>query len=146
MFQVVTDVFSCELKSLGYPRAALFVFCMAIVAFNLLSTVKAALKAVHGVGKIEAGLSNFYLVEEVRGTFRGMMIALPASSWQPFAPMPVDAFTGVLKDWAAAVDLKRFKSSPRGPKKPKKKAKFDPKQPHVSTARLLKEKKNKRSP
>ncbi|MGB7249960.1 MAG: transposase [Phormidesmis sp.] len=146
MFQVVTDVFSCELKSLGYPRAALFVFCMAVVAFNLLSTVKAALKAVHGVGKIEAGLSDFYLVEEVQGTFRGMMIALPAPSWQSFALMPVEPFALALKDWAAAIDLKRFKSSPRGPKKPKQKAKFDPKHPHVSTARLLKEKKNKRSP
>ena len=146
MFQVVTDVFSCELTSLGYPRAALFVFSMAVVAFNLLSTVKAALKAVHGVGKIEAGLSDFYLVEEVQGTFRGMMIALPAPSWQSFALMPVDAFALALKDWATDIDLKRFKSSPRGPKKVKQKAKFDPKHPHVSTARLLKEKKNKRSP
>lgn len=146
MFQVITDVFSCELKSLGYPKAALFVFCMALVAFNLLSTVKAALKAVHGVGKIEAGLSDFYLVEEVQGTFRGMMIALPVALWQPFADMPAESFSAALKDWATAVDLKRFKSSPRGPKKPKKKARFDPKHPHVSTARLLKENKNKRSP
>ncbi|MEM9091102.1 MAG: transposase, partial [Cyanobacteria bacterium P01_F01_bin.53] len=67
MFQVITDVFSCELKALGYPRAALFVFCMAVIAFNILSTVKAALKAVHGVGKIEAGLSDFYVAEEVQG-------------------------------------------------------------------------------
>lgn len=146
MFQVITDVFDCELKSLGYPRAALFVFAMAVVAFNLLSTVKAALKAVHGVGKIEAGLSDFYLVEEVQGTFRGMMIALPAPNWQPFAAMPVESFAIVLKDWATAINLKRFKSSPRGPKKPKQKPKFDPKHPHVSTARLLQEKKNKRSP
>lgn len=146
MFQVITDVFSCELKSLGYPRAALFVFCMAVVAFNLLSTVKAALKAVHGAGKIEAGLSDFDLVEEVQGTFRGMMIALPEPLWQPFTVMSVEPFARVLKEWAVAVDLKRFKSSPRGPKKPKQKAQFDPKHPHVSTARLLKEKKNKRSP
>lgn len=146
MFQVVTDVFSCELKSLGYPRAALFVFCIAVVAFNLLSTVKAALKAVHGVGKIEAGLSDFYLVEEVQGTFRGMMIALPAPLWKPFAAMAVKPFTLALKDWAGAIDLKRFKSSPRGPKKPKQKSKFDPKHPHVSTARLLKGKEYKRSP
>ena len=69
MFQVVTDVFSCELKSLGYPRAALFVFSRAVVAFNLLSTVKAALKAVHGVGKIEAGLSDFYLLKKFRAPF-----------------------------------------------------------------------------
>jgi IS4 transposase len=146
MFQVITDVFSCELKSLGYPRAALFVFCMAIVAFNLLSTVKAALKAVHGVGKIEAGLSDFYLVEEVQGTFRGMIIALPEPLWKPFADMAIEPFTQALKDWAATIHLKRFKSSPRGPKKLKQKAKFDPKHPHVSTARLLKEKQNKRSP
>ncbi|MEO0644691.1 MAG: transposase [Cyanobacteria bacterium J06650_10] len=116
MFQIITDVFSCELKALGYPRAALFVFCMAVIAFNILSTVKAALKAVHGVGKIDAGLSDFYVAEEVQGTFRGMMIALPPTLWQPFEAMTIDAFAQALKNWAAAVDLKRFQSSPRGPK------------------------------
>lgn len=65
MFQVITDVFPCELNTLGYPKAALFVFGMAVVAFNILSTLKAALKAVHGAGKIESGLSDFYVVEEV---------------------------------------------------------------------------------
>lgn len=58
----------------------LFVFCVAIVAFNILSTVKAALKSVHGVGKVEAGLSDYYLVEEVASSsyiqrHRGMAIA-----------------------------------------------------------------------
>jgi IS4 transposase len=146
LFQVVTDVFSCELNTLGYPRAALFVFCVALVAFNILSTVKAALKSVHGTGKIEAGLSDFYLVEEVQGTFRGMMIALPASGWQLFEQMSVEAFADTLKQWAALVNLRRFQSSPRGPKKPAQKDKFDSKHPHVSTARLLIQKKNKRSP
>ena len=146
MFQVITDVFSCELNTLGYPRAALFVFCMAVVAFNILSTVKAALKAVHGVGKIEAGLSDFYVVEEVQGTFRGMMVALPDPVWVPFAQMPVQSFAEALKQWAAMVDLKRFRSSPRGPKKKPKKDKFDPKHPHVSTARILNQNQNKRSP
>ena len=59
------------MNTLGYPKAALFVFCMAVVAFNILSTVKAALKSVHGVGKVEAGLSDYYLVEEVQATYRG---------------------------------------------------------------------------
>ena len=77
MFQVITDTFNCELNTLGYPKAAVFVFCMAVVAFNILSTVKAALKSVHGVGKVEAGLSDYYLVEEVQATYRGMAIALP---------------------------------------------------------------------
>ena len=146
MFQVITDVFACELNTLGYPRAALFVFCIAVVAFNILSTVKAALKSVHGVGKIEAGLSDFYVVEEVQATFRGMMIALPAPLWKPFEQMSVEQFALTLKQWAATVNLKRFASSPRGPKKPVTKNKYDPKHPHVSTARLLKQKENKRSP
>ena len=59
MFQVITDTFNCELKTLGYPKAALFVFCMALVAFNILSTVKSALKEVHGVEKIDAELSSY---------------------------------------------------------------------------------------
>lgn len=146
MFQVITDVFSCELNTLGYPKAALFVFCMAVVAFNLLSTIKAALMAVHGIGKIEAGLSDFYVVEEVQGIFRGMMIALPPPLWQPFATLPVPQFAQTLIDWAAHVDLKRFASSPRGPKKPPHKDPLNRKQLHVATARLLKEKQNKRSP
>jgi len=146
MFQVITDVFSCELNTLGYPKAALFVFCMAVVAFNILSTLKAALKAVHGPGKIEAGLSNCYVVEEVQDIFRGMMIALPPPLWHPFAAMPVTQFAQTLTDWAAHVDLKRFVSSPRGPKKPPQKEALNRKQLHVATARLLKEKENKRSP
>ena len=121
MFQIIPDIFSCELKTLGYPRAALFVFCMAVVAFNVLSTVKATLKSVQGVGKIEAGLSDFYVVEEVQGTFRGMMIAIPSPLWQPLGQMPIEQFADTLKQWAARVDLKRFISSPRGKKDPRTK-------------------------
>jgi IS4 transposase len=146
MFQVITDVFHCEIKTLGYPRAALFVFAMAVVAFNILSTVKAALKSVHGIDKIEAGLSDFYLAEEVQGTFRGMMIALPAPDWQAWARMSVESFARELKQWAASVNLKRFASSPRGPKKAVPKRVCDPKHPHVSTARLLEQVKSNCSP
>jgi hypothetical protein len=144
LFQVVTDSFHCEIKTLGYPRAALFVFCMALVSFNILSTVKAALKSVHGIDKIEAGLSDYYLVEEVQGTFRGMMIALPTPLWSSFIQMSPVQFALTLQDWAAFVNLKRFSSSPRGPKKPKAKPVYDPKHPHIATAKLLQKKgKNK---
>ena len=147
MFQVITDTFNCELNTLGYPKAALFVFCLAIVAFNILSTVKAALKSVHGVGKIEAGLSDYYLVEEVQGTYRGMAIALPALLWLPVLQMSTVEFAHTLKQWANRVNLKRFSSSPRGRKKPKPKPIYDPKHPHVSTSRLLRQPNQyKRSP
>ena len=147
MFQVITDTFNCELNTLGYAKAALFVFCVAIVAFNILSTVKAALKSVHGVDKVEAGLSDYYLVQEVQATYRGMAIALPAPLWTSFHQMNASEFAHTLKQWANQVNLKRFCSSPRGKKNPKPKPIYDPKHSHRSTARLLQQQKQyKRSP
>jgi hypothetical protein len=90
--------------------------CLALMAFNILSTVKAALKDVHGAGKIESGLSNYYVVEEVQSTFRGMKIAIEADEWKPFAHWSVALFAEFLRDCASHVTLKRFLSSPRGPK------------------------------
>ncbi|MGB8700743.1 MAG: hypothetical protein WCD18_15105, partial [Thermosynechococcaceae cyanobacterium] len=63
------------------------------------------------IDKIEVGLSDFYVVEEVQATFRGMMIALPAPNWQRWARMSVEDFANALKQWAAWVNLKRFASS-----------------------------------
>jgi Transposase DDE domain len=137
MFQVITDVFNCEIKTLGYPKAALFVFCMAIVAFNILSVVRGAMKEIHGAEKIEAGLSSYYVVEEVQSNFRGMKVAILAEEWEPFAQMSVMEFAKYLKEWARKVELKRFSSSPRGAKKPVKKKRFDKKSPHIATFRLL---------
>jgi hypothetical protein len=137
MFQVITDTFNCELKTLGYPKAALFVFCMALVAFNILSTVKSALKEVHGVDKIDVELSSYYVVEEVQSTFRGMEVAIEDEAWSYFSQMTVATFADTLRAWAAKVNLKRFLKSPRGAKKPQKKKTYDPKHPHLSTFRLL---------
>jgi IS4 transposase len=138
MFQVITDTFHCELNTLGYPRAALFVFCMALVSFNILSTVRAALKEIHGKETIETELSNYYVVEDVQSTWRGMEIAIPAEDWRIFVQMSLAEFIQSLRNCAEGVNLKRFRKSTRGPKKPKTKKKFDPKHPHVSTAKLLK--------
>lgn len=51
LFQIVTDNFEGEIQTLGYPPAVVFSFCMALVAYNLLATVKVALRVAHGAGK-----------------------------------------------------------------------------------------------
>jgi hypothetical protein len=140
LFQVVSDTLECEIKTLGYPKAALFSFCMALVSYNILSVIKAAMRSVHGQGKIDAGISNYYLVEEIQSTFTGMMIAIPDTEWQFLSTLSLSAFAELLKQWAATVNLKRFASSPRGEKKPKQQRQREPNRPHVSTARLLLEK------
>lgn len=137
LFQTITDTFHCELNTLGYPRAALFVFCVALLAFNILSTVRAALKEVHGVAEIEENLSDYYVVEDVQGTWRGLEIATLPEEWQPFQTMTNIAFAQYLRQLAERVNLQRFRKSKRGPKKSTAKKQFDPRHPHVATARLL---------
>src|SRR5262249_54990943 len=58
MFRELTDMFENEIDTLAYPKAALFGFCTGLAAYNVLSAVKAALRAVHGAEKIEAELDT----------------------------------------------------------------------------------------
>src|SRR5207249_3308816 len=39
-FQQLTVDLKCEIKTLGYPEAALFGFCVAVVAYNVVAMVK----------------------------------------------------------------------------------------------------------
>ncbi len=144
LFQVATEIFHCEIKTLGYPRAALFSFCMALVAYNLFSTLKSVLASVHGSDYREK-LSYYYLGEELDATYQGMMIALPPEDWQDLGIMSLPQFSSLLQDWAGKVKLEAFTSTKRKPKKKKPKPPYDPRHPHVSTARLLAEKKKSRA-
>jgi Transposase DDE domain len=137
LFLTVTQNFEGELKTLAYPKAALFSFSLALVAYNLLATLRAALASVHGVGKIAAALSDFYVVDEIQGTYRGMMIAIPPQAWLGFAHLSLTQLALHLQELAAQVNLKQFLKQPRNPKPPKPPLLKDPKHPHVSTAKLL---------
>ena len=137
LFQTITKNFNGEIQTLAYPKAALFSLCMALVVSNILATLKAALGSVYGVAKIDAGLSDFYLVDEIGGTYRGMMIAIPPSHWQEFAPMELPQLSQVLKYLAEFVHLKRFLKHPRGVKKKRSPLMIDRKHRHISTHRLL---------
>ena len=144
LFQVATTTFHCEIKSLGYPRAALFSFSMALVAYNLFSTLKSILAKVHG-SEFGDKLSYYYLADELEGTYRGMMIALPPEDWPDFRELSREQLSSLLQDWGSNLKLSAFTTSPRKPKKKKPKPPLDPAHPHVSTARLLADKKSSRS-
>jgi hypothetical protein len=140
LFQVLTETLCCEINTLGYPKAALFTFCVALVAYNVLSVVKAALRSVHGTDKIETEVSSYYLADEIKGTYRGMMIAVPPQEWQIFQDMTFVELSLVLKHLAAQVSLRAFRRHPRGPKKAQPKRTFLKRKPHVSTAKILAQK------
>jgi IS4 transposase len=127
-----------EVETLGYPKAALFAFCVALVAYNVLSVVKAALRSVHGAKVVTEEVSGYYLADEVAGTYRGMMIAIPEEEWAVFQDLSPVELGQVLHDLARKVRLSEFRKQPRGPKKPQPKRRIEGQQNHVSTAKLLK--------
>jgi hypothetical protein len=137
MFHDLERTLNGEIKTLAYPKAAVFCFCVALAAYNVLSTVKAALRAKHGHDKIEDEVSEYYIADEVSGTYRGMMIAIPEPEWKPFESITREALARLLLDLAGRVRFAQFRRHARGPKKPVPKRTRYTTHTHVSTARLL---------
>ncbi|KAM3104283.1 IS4 family transposase [Phormidesmis sp. 146-33] len=144
LFQVLEQCFRGEINTLAYPRAALFGFVMALICYNLLAVAQAAMRSVHGADKIEAGISPYYLADEVRRVYAGMMIAIPPLQWQPLAQLDGDSTVQFLQQLAAQMNLSKFRSHPRGEKKKVPKPERQKDKPHVSTARLLSQAKSKK--
>ena len=147
MFQELESHLHSEINTLGYPKAALFGFCVALVAYNALAVVKAGLRVKHGENKIENELSGYYLAGNIARTYDGMMIAVPEEEWNAFQTMSLAMFTKVFLDIAAKVNLSKYKKSKRGPKKTRPARNKYEGHPHVSTAKLIKGiEPNKKSP
>jgi hypothetical protein len=142
-FQELEASLHGEINALGYPKAALFAFCLAMIAYNVLSTVKAALRSVHGEKAADTEISGYDLAEEVAGTHRGMMIAVPKDEWVVFHGMSPQEIGPILKQLAGAVRLAEFRKQRRGPKKPRPKRQSGSKIKHVATAKLLQKRKAK---
>jgi len=138
-FQHLEAYCQSEINTLGYPKAALFGFCLALVAYNMLAVVTAALRGVHGEDAIDQGLSLYYVANDIAQTYHGMMIAIPEEEWRVFSRMAPAEMVATLKMLARAVRLEAYRKSPRGPKKPRPKREGTTKVPHVSTAKLLRE-------
>jgi hypothetical protein len=136
-FQHLEKHLNSEINTLGYPRAALFGFCIALVSYMVMSVIKAALASVHGTDVIENEVSGYYIADEISGTYRGMMIAVPEQQWVEFQRLSTHELVAVLRLLSENVKLSRFKKHPRGPKKPQPKRKPCKGSPHVSTARII---------
>jgi IS4 transposase len=137
LFLNITTILHCELKTLPYPKAALFGFCCALLAANVLATIKGALAVAHGRTKVAQEVSDYHLSVDIRTKYAGMMVALPSEEWQDVRELGTMAFVRWLRELAAKVDLKRYPKKPRGPKKPRPRRIRFKQAKHISTARLL---------
>ena len=104
------------------------------------------MRSVHGIEKVEQEVSSYYLADEIRGTYRGMMIAISPQEWQVFNQINLINLTKILKHLATKVNLAIFLSHPRSTKKTKKwvKKTRPTKKPHISTAKILSQNKTQK--
>ena len=117
-FQKLTDLLHCEVPGLGYPRAALFAFCMSVIAGNALAVLKGSLRSVHA-DEMVAEVSTYALVNDVAEVYPGMMIAVPPPEWSFVERGSVSQLAELLSGLAMHVPVERMLRSRRGPKKPR---------------------------
>jgi hypothetical protein len=137
-FQRLEAYCHAAINTLGSPKAAVFGFCLALVAYNRMAVVVAALRRVHGEHVIEHDVSLYSMTNELATTsYTGMMIAIPEHEWRVFSSMSLAEIVATFLALARKVRLRALRKSPRGPKKPRPKRAKDPKHSHVATAKLL---------
>ena len=140
MFQRLESVLHSEVTTLGHPRAALLAFGVAVLAYNVLTVLQSAVRAVHDLRESGIELSPFYVATEVRANYAGMMMAVAVAAWKQYDTMCASQLAQVLLQIAEHANPKTLRTHPRGPKLPKKKG-YVPAadaRRHVSTARVLK--------
>jgi hypothetical protein len=148
MFGELEAALAGELRTLGQPKAALFAFGLAVLAFNVLQVVRRAVEATHTVdGEIPA-VSSYHVAVEIRATYQGFAIATDATDWAPWDALSDLRFAAVLRKIAAGLDISTVRKSRRAPKKPTPKGYVarSVAQRHHSTARLMAAARIKKTP
>jgi IS4 transposase len=130
-----------EVRTLGQPRAALLAFGLAVVAFNVLALIEAAVAAAHDLEAQGLQVSTYYVADDVRSDYRGMLIAIGTHTWEVYDQMTPTALTRALRELAANVDPRTLRKHPRGPKSKVRKGYAPAAQirKRVATARVLRD-------
>ena len=135
-FNHLTLAYQCEIKPLCYPRAALFCFANALVAYNAVSILNAAIAHEHS-REDAAMLSHFAMTREILETTDGLLVALPNERWSEVATMPLEDFASELLTIARNICLRTYRKSIRGPKKTAPNKSHNKRHVHVSTKKIL---------
>lgn len=137
-FLHLTVQLRCEVHTLSYPSAALFALACAMVVFNVLAVVKAALRAAHGAA-LESRLSSHAMATHMRAMAESLDVIVEPDDWSVFTDTAVPVMAQWLLEQARLVPLARYAKAParKSPPKPVAKRAYDPKKPHVSLAKLL---------
>ena len=135
-FHVLTMTLTCELDSNCHPRCALFLFCLALCAYNCRQVVLAGLYAEHPAEDVDR-MSHFHRALDLHRPQAGLETAVTPAEWSELVPCDTAALAHFLRRNARHVDVAFYRKSTRGPKKPPPTRKRGKAGTHVSTAKLL---------
>jgi hypothetical protein len=110
--------------------------------YNLLSVLKSTLSIVYGRQTAEEEVSGCYIAGEIAKTREGLKTRLPPGRWSAAATMPKAEVVALIRQIARNADLERYQKHPREPKKPLPQRTKNTQTPHVSSAKLLAQRKN----
>ncbi len=135
-FNVLQMTLTCEHPGVGHPKAATFLFCASVLAFNLRQTIFAALYATHDEEAVSE-TSHFHISKNISDKTEGMLIAITVEEWNDLIPSTTSRLASLLKKIARKIDLAEYRKARRGPKKKKPHRSRNVASSHVSTAKLL---------
>lgn len=135
-FNVLQMTLTCEHTGVGHPKAATFLFCMSVLAFNLRQTIFAALYATHNEEAVSE-TSHFHISKNISDKTEGMLIAITEEEWRDLIPSTTSRLASLLRKIASKIDLGAYRKARRGPKKKKPHRSRNVASSHVSTAKLL---------
>jgi hypothetical protein len=155
-FAELTVPLACEIKSLGSPPAAIFAFATAVVCYNAIQVLKAAISAAHEPAPNSAPVPNsappvaaltprslrnelsmYSIANEVSTLWRGIDLMTPQSLWdEQFGRLTSSELADRLRSLAAHVNLRAFRKRPPS-KWPSKRTSASKPGSHVSTAKIL---------
>lgn len=141
-FYLLTTTLVCEMASNCHPRCALFLFCMAMLAFNCRQLVLASLYAEHEQEEVEA-MSQYNVSIDTISPMEGLATAIDEKEWLSLTPRSPRGFATFLRAVSRRVDVRSYRKAVRGPKKPPPQRKRCKKGTHVSSHRLLEQRKQR---
>lgn len=136
-YYYVTTTLTCEVAAIGTPQAALFLFCVALMAFNIRQVIFAALCAVHDEALVKE-VSHHALSVEASRYSDGMLVMLDDEYWSELLGDSPEDLAHLLRYLSRKIEIKRYLKSRRGPKKKIDKPPRTRPKTHVSTGKILK--------
>ena len=104
-----------EVRSLGTPEGALLAFCVALVAYDVLAMLQAAVEVAHPAGADEP-VSSFYIAAELREFYGGLRLAVPPERYVPYTSQSDRTLARTLVAMARRVDPATVRKHPHAPK------------------------------